>query len=157
VRAVADEGLGFFALGGEIDLVAKAGEVFAHGEEDGGLVVDDQEPVDGLHGRSLSNGRATLRRPLKGAFFGVRKAGPVAGSRIASSNAGAMTPPRRILLVDDSPSIRLGIRSFLEDHGFSVSEAENVRGALEALGGDPPDAAVIDYMLPDGTALDILP
>src|SRR5437762_2592018 len=64
---------------------------------------------------------------------------------------------RRILLIDDSPSIRLAVRSYLEDAGFAVSEAENCAAALEQLGSQPPDAAVMDYMLPDGTALDLLP
>jgi DNA-binding NtrC family response regulator len=66
-------------------------------------------------------------------------------------------PTRRILLVDDSASIRLSVRAFLEDAGFAVSEADSCAVALEQLVSQPPDAAVIDYILPDGTALDILP
>ena len=64
---------------------------------------------------------------------------------------------RRILLVDDSASIRLGVRSFLEDAGFTVVEADSCAQAVEQLAAQPPDAAVMDYLLPDGTAMDLLP
>jgi DNA-binding response OmpR family regulator len=64
---------------------------------------------------------------------------------------------RRILLIDDSASIRLAVRAYLEDAGFAVAEADSCAVALEQFGSQPPDAAVMDYMLPDGTALDLLP
>jgi DNA-binding NtrC family response regulator len=63
----------------------------------------------------------------------------------------------RILIVDDSESIRFAVRSFLEGHGYEVAEEASCKGALDSLAAAPPDAAVVDYMLPDGTALDLLP
>jgi DNA-binding NtrC family response regulator len=63
----------------------------------------------------------------------------------------------RVLIVDDSAAIRLAIHSYLEGSGFDVAQAASCKDAVEALTNDPPDAAVIDYMLPDGTALDLLP
>ncbi len=69
----------------------------------------------------------------------------------------AVAAPSRVLVVDDSAAIRLAIHSFLESSGFEVAEAASCKDAIEALTNDPPDAAVIDYMLPDGTALDLLP
>ena len=63
----------------------------------------------------------------------------------------------RILLVEDSESIRTSLHSFLEDKGFEVAEAEDCKHALELSASSPPDAAVVDYRLPDGNALDLLP
>jgi DNA-binding NtrC family response regulator len=63
----------------------------------------------------------------------------------------------RILVVEDSESIRHSLRSFLEDNGFEVAEAEDCKQALEVSAASPPDAAVVDYRLPDGNALDLLP
>jgi DNA-binding NtrC family response regulator len=63
----------------------------------------------------------------------------------------------KILVVDDEPAIRFGIRDFLTSHGFEVDEADTCRAAEETFRKARPDVAVIDYMLPDGTALDLLP
>ena len=63
----------------------------------------------------------------------------------------------RILIVDDEPSIRFGLHEFLEARGYRVSEADSLLAAQEACRADRPDAALVDYLLPDGTALDLLP
>jgi DNA-binding NtrC family response regulator len=63
----------------------------------------------------------------------------------------------RILLVDDEDGIRFGIREFLKTHGYDVDEADSCARAEELFRGSPPDAAVLDHRLPDGTALDLLP
>jgi DNA-binding NtrC family response regulator len=63
----------------------------------------------------------------------------------------------KILVVDDEPGIRFGIRKFLNSKGYNVSEAFNCEKAKEMFRNSPPDAAVLDYSLPDGTALDLLP
>lgn len=62
----------------------------------------------------------------------------------------------RILLVDDEPSIRFGIRDFLESHGYEIEDAASVQQAREAFRTLGPDVAIVDYRLPDGTALDLL-
>ena len=66
-------------------------------------------------------------------------------------------PRNRILLVDDEPGVRFGMRGFLESHDYQVEEAETVAEAEEAFRASPPDAAILDYSLPDGNALDLLP
>ena len=66
-------------------------------------------------------------------------------------------PRNRILLVDDEPGVRFGIRGFLESHDYLVEEAETFAEAEEAFRASPPDAAILDYSLPDGNALDLLP
>ena len=62
-----------------------------------------------------------------------------------------------ILLVDDDPAIRFGLRDFLETHGFQVDEADSCESGRRAFRTNRPDLAVLDYSLPDGTALDLLP
>ncbi|HKD17956.1 MAG TPA: sigma-54 dependent transcriptional regulator [Thermoanaerobaculia bacterium] len=67
------------------------------------------------------------------------------------------TAPRRVLIVDDEPSVRFGVSDFLRGRGFLVEEAESVRQAEEAFRKAPPAVAVVDYSLPDGNALELLP
>jgi DNA-binding NtrC family response regulator len=64
---------------------------------------------------------------------------------------------KRILLIDDEPAVRFGLRDFLETHGFEVHEAESCQQAVEVFLAVSPDAAVIDFKLPDGDALSLLP
>jgi DNA-binding NtrC family response regulator len=63
----------------------------------------------------------------------------------------------RILLVDDEPSIRFAIRDFLELQDYDVVVANNCAEARVAFQDNVPDAVILDYSLPDGTALDLLP
>ncbi|MGH8773134.1 MAG: sigma-54-dependent transcriptional regulator, partial [Burkholderiales bacterium] len=63
----------------------------------------------------------------------------------------------RILLVDDEEGVRFGVRDFLESQGFDVAEAESCASAQEAFRTHKPDCAVLDYRLPDGDALELLP
>jgi DNA-binding NtrC family response regulator len=64
---------------------------------------------------------------------------------------------RRILIVDDEPAVRFGIRHFLEAHGLEVLEAESCREARELFREGRPDLVLLDYRLQDGTALELLP
>ncbi|MFN2513720.1 MAG: sigma-54-dependent transcriptional regulator [Pyrinomonadaceae bacterium] len=63
----------------------------------------------------------------------------------------------RILIVDDEPGLRFGVRDFLELQGYEIDEAESCREAQEIFRTSRPDIVIADYMLPDGTALDLLP
>ena len=63
----------------------------------------------------------------------------------------------RILIVDDEPAVRFGIRDFLELHGYEIEEAESCREARHIFNTSRPEIVISDYMLPDGTALDLLP
>jgi DNA-binding NtrC family response regulator len=62
----------------------------------------------------------------------------------------------RILLVDDEPGTRLGVRTYLETYGYEIEEAETCAAALAALRKNVPDVVLLDYALPDGNALDVL-
>jgi len=63
---------------------------------------------------------------------------------------------RTVLVVDDEPGIRFGIRKVLERRGFAVNEAASCADARAVLVNQWPEAAVLDYRLPDGNALDLL-
>jgi len=63
----------------------------------------------------------------------------------------------KILIVDDEPGIRFGVRDFLESEGFEVDEADSVASGERAVRDGRPDAVILDHMLPDGTALELLP
>ena len=63
----------------------------------------------------------------------------------------------RILIVDDEFAVRFGIREFLELHGYQIEEAETCQEARRIFTTSRPDVVIADYMLPDGTALDLLP
>lgn len=63
---------------------------------------------------------------------------------------------KRILIVDDEDSIRFGVHAYLESQGYGVFEADSCQKAKELFQASTPDAAVIDYRLHDGTALDLL-
>jgi DNA-binding NtrC family response regulator len=68
----------------------------------------------------------------------------------------AQRAARRFLVVEDDPLIRSSIRRFLEQNGDAVIEAGSVEETHKSLRGAHPDAAVIDYQLPDGDGLSIL-
>src|SRR5215203_1361598 len=63
----------------------------------------------------------------------------------------------KVLIVDDESGVRFGIRDFLEQHGYEIEEAESCQDAQQLFRNSRPDIVVADYMLPDGTALDLLP
>ena len=63
----------------------------------------------------------------------------------------------KILVVDDEAGVRFGIRDFLETSGYDVAEAESCQAAVEIFQVARPDAAIIDYLLADGNALELLP
>src|SRR5437763_15406892 len=63
----------------------------------------------------------------------------------------------RVLLVDDEPGPRFGIRRFLKSHGFEVDEAGDCATARTKFRAFRPDVTVLDFRLPDGTALDLIP
>jgi len=61
----------------------------------------------------------------------------------------------RILIVDDEPSMRMGIADNLTFEGFDVVEAENGEKALEALHQQKFDLVVLDVMMPKLSGFDV--
>ena len=62
---------------------------------------------------------------------------------------------RRVLVVDDEPQIVRGLKVILRDAGYAVETATTKREALDAVAVRPPDAVVLDLVLPDGSGVDV--
>jgi DNA-binding NtrC family response regulator len=63
---------------------------------------------------------------------------------------------RRVLVVDDEPGIRRAIGRYLESNGYVVDAAESCAAAEAFFAANPPDVALLDYKLPDGSGLRVL-
>jgi two-component system response regulator DevR len=70
--------------------------------------------------------------------------------------APARTTPLRLILVDDSEVVRMGLKSLLgaEPTLELVGEAGSVAGAVEAALKTKPELVLLDIRLPDGTGFD---
>jgi two-component system KDP operon response regulator KdpE len=55
----------------------------------------------------------------------------------------------RVLVCDDEPQILRALRVILRDAGFEAVPTETAEEALDAVAVRPPDAAIIDLVLPD--------
>ena len=64
-------------------------------------------------------------------------------------------PLPRVLVVDDEPQIVRGLKIILRNAGYAVEAAESRREAMALLAGRPPDALVLDLVLPDGTGFEV--
>jgi DNA-binding NtrC family response regulator len=65
-------------------------------------------------------------------------------------------PSYTFLLADDEETARLSIQRFLIREGHKVLEAKSVAEAQVMLQRARPDAAILDYKLPDGDGLELL-
>ena len=65
--------------------------------------------------------------------------------------------PLRVLLVEDHPAVRQGLRLLLEDEGIQVcAEADHGAAAMLGAAREAPDLAVIDLALGDEDGLELL-
>jgi len=60
-----------------------------------------------------------------------------------------MSDTRNILVVEDDPSIALGLSDTLNFEGFSVTQCSTGDEALKKIQSDAPDCMILDLMLPD--------
>src|SRR3954454_23211556 len=63
---------------------------------------------------------------------------------------------KRVLVVEDDPSIAIGLRINLESEGYSVHVAEDGERGLELARSLEPDLIVLDIMLPKRNGLEVL-
>src|SRR5690606_34340005 len=61
----------------------------------------------------------------------------------------AIGNPPRILLVEDDPSLALGLCDTLEFEGFAVRHARTGQEGIGAARSEHPDCIILDLMLPD--------
>jgi two-component system, OmpR family, KDP operon response regulator KdpE len=61
----------------------------------------------------------------------------------------------RILVVDDEPQILRALRTTLRGAGYTVDAASTAQEALTAAAANPPEAVILDLVLPDGNGTDV--
>jgi two-component system, NtrC family, nitrogen regulation response regulator NtrX len=62
----------------------------------------------------------------------------------------------RILIIDDETNLRRMIRMVLEEEGYQVHEAGSAEEGLRAARDDPPEAILLDVVLPGRSGLEVL-
>ena len=66
-----------------------------------------------------------------------------------------MSDGPRVLVVDDEPQIVRGLKIILRSAGYVVEATETKSEAMALLGSRPPDALVLDLVLPDGEGVEV--
>jgi two-component system KDP operon response regulator KdpE len=61
----------------------------------------------------------------------------------------------RVLVVDDEQQILRALRTSLRAAGYEVETADTAEGALAAAALHPPEAVILDLVLPDGTGTEV--
>jgi CheY-like chemotaxis protein len=67
---------------------------------------------------------------------------------VAHPSAGSSRPGKRILLVDDDPTVRDSLNDVLVSEGYFVIPAENGQQALDFAVGLPVDLVLLDLNMP---------
>ena len=66
-----------------------------------------------------------------------------------------MNDRRRILVCDDEPQILRALKVVLREAGFEPVPAETAEEALDLAAVRPPEAAILDLVLPDGDGVEV--
>jgi len=67
----------------------------------------------------------------------------------------ASPPAKRVLVVDDESQIVRALKVVLREAGFEAVPAETAAQALDLAAVRPPDAAIVDLVLPDGDGVEV--
>ena len=62
---------------------------------------------------------------------------------------------KKILLVEDNEAIQKGLKYSLEQEGFEVEIASDVKNAKDKLTKNEFDLVILDVMLPDGSGFEL--
>jgi two-component system KDP operon response regulator KdpE len=71
------------------------------------------------------------------------------------STSAESAPPTRVLVVDDEPQIVRALKVVLREAGFEAVPAESASEALDLAAVRPPEAAIVDLVLPDGDGVEV--
>jgi len=63
---------------------------------------------------------------------------------------------KKILIVDDEPTVRALLRDVLEIEGYDIVEASDGEAAIAAVADEVPDLLVLDVMMPGMSGIDVL-
>jgi DNA-binding response OmpR family regulator len=63
----------------------------------------------------------------------------------------------KLLLVDDDESTLFGYERGLASAGYTVTTAQSLKQGKERLAANLFDVILLDFKLPDGNALDLIP
>jgi two-component system alkaline phosphatase synthesis response regulator PhoP len=66
-----------------------------------------------------------------------------------------MNTEKRVLCVDDDPATLRALSRLLTRRGYRVAPCRDARQAIEALGRDRPDLAILDIMMPGMDGLEL--
>ena len=69
---------------------------------------------------------------------------------------GDLVQPERILIADDEQAVRGIVHFHLRGCGYEVAEASDCNTALRLCRESPPDLAILDHSMPDGTGVDLI-
>jgi two-component system, OmpR family, KDP operon response regulator KdpE len=62
---------------------------------------------------------------------------------------------QRVLVVDDEPQILRALRTTLRAAGYTVESASTAAEALAVAAAQPPEAVILDLVLPDGSGTEV--
>ncbi len=130
-------------------------------EANGGTLQVESLPGPGGDVRVRAAAPAT--RWLHGRYAGGQRRGRVAArpgarrrARVSSSaDPGVSTARPRVLVVDDEPQILRALKVVLREAGFEAVPAETAAEALDLAAVRPPEAAIVDLVLPDGDGVEV--
>jgi CheY-like chemotaxis protein len=96
-------------------------------------------------------------RPEGGAAFHLFVPAAPASSRSHEPFDAATPDVKRILLVEDDPSVGEGLNALLSAEGYETTWVRVAGDACEAARRTHPQVAIIDLNLPDGNGADLVP
>ncbi len=80
-----------------------------------------------------------------------------ASRTVAAFSRGTRVLGERILIVEDEKEARGVLRDYLENRGYEITTAETCALTEQIWRTSRPDAAILDYSLSDGNALELIP
>jgi CheY-like chemotaxis protein len=96
-------------------------------------------------------------RPERGAAFHLFVPAAPSSSGLNEPFASVTPGVKRILLVEDDPSVGEGLKALLSAEGYETTWVRVAGDACEAARRTHPQVAIIDLNLPDGNGADLVP
>ncbi|MDN5753447.1 MAG: ATP-binding protein, partial [Nitrosospira sp.] len=101
--------------------------------------------------RMLSIGLDMTSTPGKGTTFELRlpavENAPLGGKEAYAATDAPVVAGKNVLVIDDEIGIRRGMKTFLQDLGYSVSLADSTEQAVKLASREPPEIVLADLRL----------